>query len=216
MKNEDFSERVYVYMCTLASGVFAPERVENTLNDFILFLKDEMEYTTQSLRVGGGSVSAWTGNLQAPLSFAKSRESVVLKCTQNASRSKLCDLTVTIIGEGDAKLGWYSITDGCTRTYIKNTDVPLEIPEGASVTLEGGTFADGAIQFTEAEAHLIIDMTAVSPEAETADTVVINEVSVRGYDYKFAELYNGSDKQFFSTTGPCPPKNPCSIWMESP
>lgn len=194
MKNEDFADRVYVYMCTLASGVFAPERVENVLNEFILFLTDEMEYTTQSLRVGGGSVSAWTNNLKAPLSFAKSRESVVLNFTQNAARKKLCQLNVTIIGDGDAELGWYPVTDGCTRTYIRNTDIPLELPAGASVTVEGGTVTDGAVQFTETTAHLIIDMTAVSDETEIADTVVINEVSVRGYDYKFVELYNGSDK----------------------
>ncbi|MBQ2726038.1 MAG: CotH kinase family protein [Clostridia bacterium] len=194
MKNEDFSERVHIFMCTLASGAFAPERVENVLNEFILFLTDEMEYTTEKLRVGGKSLAAWNNNLKAPLSFAKSRDDVVLNATQTAARNKLCRITITVTGEGEAKLGWYPITDGCSRTYITHTDIPLEIPAGAVVTVEGGEAVDGAVRFTKTEAHLTIDMTGVSDEAETADTVVINEVSVRGYDYKFVELYNGSDK----------------------
>ncbi len=194
MKNDNFAEQVHIYMCTLASGVFAPDRVENVLNEFVLFLTDEMKYTTETLKVGGRSLSAWNTALKAPLSFVQSRDTAVLNATQSASRNKLCELTVTILGNGDAELGWYPITDGSTRTYLTNTDIPLELPAGASVTVEGGEAVEGAVRFTETTAQLIIDMTSASDESEIADTVVINEVSVRGYDFKFVELYNGSDE----------------------
>ena len=193
MRNDDFAEQVYVYMCTLASGVFAPDRVENVLNEFVLFLTDEMVYTTEKLRVGGKSVAAWNNNLKAPLSFTQSRDSVVLKSTQSISREKLCEITINVIGKGEVRMGWYPVTDGETRTYITDTRIPLELPEGASVTVEGGDVTDGGVIFTDTTAHLTVDLTAVSGDPVTADTVVINEVSYRGYDYKFVELYNGSD-----------------------
>lgn len=193
MRNEEFAERVHIYMCTLASGVFAPERVENTLNEFMLLLNDEMVYTTERLRVGGKSVGAWNSNLRSPLSFAQTRDNVVLKSTQTATREKLCEIAITVIGDGDVSLGWYPITDGETRTYITNTIIPLEIPDSAVVSVDGGESADGGVIFTGTEAHLTVDLTAVPAERTIADTVVINEISYRGSDREFVELYNGSD-----------------------
>lgn len=193
MRNKDFSNQVYMYMCTLSSTVFAPERVETVLNEFVLFLNDEMIYTTETLGVGGGSMTGWNNKLKSPLSFAKSRPTNVLNATRDRLRAKLCDLTVTVIGEGDPKLGWYAITDGAEVTYATGIPVPLELPEGASVTLEGGEISGDGIVLSETEAHLTIDLTGVSEKQQSADGVVINEVSVRGYDFKFVELYNGSD-----------------------
>lgn len=193
MRNDEFAEQVYIYMCTLASGVFAPERVENTLNEFVLFLNDEMVYTTEKLRVGGKSMEAWNNNLKSPLSFAQTRDTVVLQATQNISREKLCEIEISVIGEGDVSLGWYPVADGATRTYITDTIIPLKLPEGAAVTVNGGETVDGGVIFTETSASLTVDLTASSDSPVTADTVVINEISYRGYETEFVELYNGSD-----------------------
>jgi len=116
----------------------------------------------------------------------------VLSATQSAAREKLCEITVSVIGNGSVDLGWYPVADGETRTYITDTPIPLEIPEGALASLTGGTITESGILLTEKTAHLTVDLTGVSKPSVIAENVVINEVSVRGYDYKFVELYNGS------------------------
>ena len=192
MRNETFRNRVYMYFCTLASAVFDPVRVSRTVGDFTLAMLPEMEYTTKSLGVAGGSVKAWKAQTSALTSFSVKRVKAVLEATERESGRKLSTLSVTLSGEGEAELGWFPASDGETRQYLQSTLIPLTVPDEAEVEVTGGTYGNGNLVLTSAEASV----TVVFPDKadpEPAAGPVINEVSSRSAERDFVELYNGSD-----------------------
>jgi len=193
MKNSEFKDTVYMYMCTLASSVFSPERVQEKMDEFVLCTFDEMTVSTSQMHVGGGSISSWQSNLNSLLSYAKSREKTVFEQTERYSRNDLCEVTITLTGEGKAEIGWYPAEDGTVMKTITETKIPVECTPDAEITVTGGTYSDGYIILDGDEASVSIVFGAPEPE-KTADGVVINEVSYRGSEEKFIELYNGSDK----------------------
>jgi hypothetical protein len=151
MHNETFKNRVYMYFCTLATAVFDPVRVNNTIGELTLAMLPEMEYTAKNLGVGGGSVSAWRGHITGLRSFAIKRVDAVLDATVRESGKKLADLNVILNGDGEAELGWFPASDGEVRRYPMSTVIPLTVPEGTSVTVTGGTYQNGVLLLTAEE-----------------------------------------------------------------
>jgi hypothetical protein len=191
MHNETFRNRVYMYFCTLATAVFDPVRVNGVIGEFTLAMMPEMEITAKQLNVGGGSLAAWQTHVSGLRSFAVKRVNPVLKATEKESGKKLADLSVTLVGEGEAELGWFPASDGETRKYLLSSVIPLTVPEGSEVTVSGGTYKDGVLILTSQEASVEIAFPGQTVQA--ADGIVLNEVAVRNTDRPFIELYNGSD-----------------------
>ncbi|MBQ4349753.1 MAG: CotH kinase family protein [Clostridia bacterium] len=192
MKNETFANRVYMYFCTLATAVFKPSRVQEKIGELSLAMLPEMEYTTKSLHIAGGSVASWQTNVAGLRSYALKRVDTVLSATEKACGRKLSTLTLSVNGAGDGELGWFGMTDGEVRRYPKSTPIPLDLPEGAEASVDGGTLRDGTLILTSDTASLTV---TYKPEtaAASADGLVLNEVALRGVDNAFVELYNGSD-----------------------
>ncbi|MBQ3708264.1 MAG: CotH kinase family protein [Clostridia bacterium] len=192
MKNETFANRVYMYFCTLATAVFKPSRVQEKIGDLTLAMLPEMEYTAKKLHVAGGSLAAWMTNVSGLRSFAIRRVDVVLSATEKKSGKKLSTLSVALNGEGEGELGWFRMTDGEERQYLQSTPIPLDLPEGAEATAEGGMISNGSLILTAKTAKLTV--TFPEETAKLADGLVLNEVALRGTDEAFVELYNGGDE----------------------
>ena len=193
MKNETFANRVYMYFCTLATAVFDPMRVQQVIGDFTLAMSDEMDYTTKTLKIAGGSLGTWQANVSGLRSYANKRVDTVLNATTKASGKKLATLNIEVTGDGEAELGWFAATNGEVRQYPQSTTIPLTLSNDAEVTVEGGMYKNDVLILTSPEAKVSIVFGEKEAE-KTADTVVINEVAVRGVDEPFIELYNGSDE----------------------
>ena len=189
MKNETFRNRVYTYFCTLATAVFDPARVSRVIGEISLSMLEEMEYTTKSLRIAGGSTGSWRTNVSGLRSYAVRRVKTVLEATERESGKKLSSLAVSLEGEGTAELGWFPASDGETRQYLKSTVIPLTVPEGAEVEVDGGMFNNGNLILTADSAALRIRFPEPEP-VKTASSVVINEIAVRNAQRPFIELYN--------------------------
>ncbi len=192
MKNETFANRVYMYFCTLATAVFKPSRVQEKIGDLTLAMLPEMEYTAKKLHVAGGSLAAWMTNVSGLRSFAIRRVDVVLSATEKKSGKKLSTLSVALNGEGEGELGWFRMTDGEERQYLQSTPIPLDLPEGAEATAEGGMISNGSLILTAKTAKLTV--TFPEKTAKLTDGLVLNEVALRGTDEAFVELYNGGDE----------------------
>ena len=113
------------------------------IGELTLAMLPEMEYTTKSLHIAGGSVASWQTNVAGLRSYALKRVDAVLSATEKACGRKLSTLTLSVNGEGDGELGWFGMTDGEVRRYPKSTPIPLDLPEGAEASVDGGTLRDG-------------------------------------------------------------------------
>lgn len=203
MENEAFADQVYMYLCTLSSTVFAPERAQSVLDEFILALTPEMKYTTENLWVGGGSVARWQSYTDSLLSFAKSRVKTVRNAVEKRSAETLSTVTVQVIGAFDnmtQELGWYTVDNGHEVQYPMNTPIPYEIADNAEITAEGGevhgSLHEGYIILTEEEAVLTISHITTEPTVESVDNpVVLNEAAYRAYDSVFIELKNRTGRE---------------------
>ena len=199
MKNSEFQDLYYNYMCTLAEAVVSPERCEHTFDLMQVYFGKETAVSISSVRVGGGSRGSWNAGFDVLRKFAISRASNILKYTKNYSKSRLSEISVETEGEGNVRLGWFAMESGESRSYLVGRKIPLELTpaegyEIGEVTYEECSLDDDGYLIAESNtAKLKVTFVQSDEEAEEK-TIVINEVMFRGTDYKWTELYNTTDK----------------------
>ncbi len=193
MKNEEFADLYYSYMCTLAGDVVTEERCEKIFDLMQVYTGREIAYTTK-LGVATGSRGNWNANFDRMRKVSVSRPSAVLKYTRSHSGRTLADVTVNVVGDGTVQLGWYDIENGASREYLRDTRIPLDVNGAADVTVDGGTIDENG--YLRIDGTCTVTVTFVSPEAKKnpSATVVLNEVKFRGDGTEWVELYNPSKK----------------------
>ncbi len=204
MKNSEFSDLYYNYMCTLAGAVVTPERCEHVFDLMQVYNGKETAVSISSLGVGGGSRGSWNSGFDVLRKYSISRAANVLSMTKNTSKSRLGDVTVSIEGEGNVRLGWYAIESGDSRSYLQGRRIPLELSpsdgyEIGEIKYDNCYLDDeGYLIITENNAAVSVSFVETKQdevsESETK-AVVINEVIFRGTDYKWIELYNTTDSE---------------------
>lgn len=201
MKNEEFADLYYSYMCTLAGEVLSYERCRDVFDLVQVYTGREVAYSAAKLGVAGGSRGNWNSSFDVMRSFARSRGPAVLRYTRSHTKRTVADVTVTVEGEGNASLGWYPIESGTSREYLRDTRVPLTFDRAVdevSVTVEGGHIdEDGYLIVDEPYCTVHASFTPTSNVdengTEQAD-VVLNEVKFRGDGIEWIELYNTTDE----------------------
>ncbi|MGN1410410.1 MAG: CotH kinase family protein [Eubacteriales bacterium] len=198
MKNSEFSDLFYNYMCTLAEAVVTPERCEKIFDLMQVYTGKEVAYSISAVGVGGGSRTNWNNGFDVLRDYSISRSAAVLRHTKSASKQNYGEITVNYSAGGVVELGWYAIESSQPRSYLQQSRVPLEIYpddgyEIAEVTYSGCHIdGDGYLIADGNTASVNVTFTAV--EAESDSGVVINEVMFRGTEIEWVELYNSTDE----------------------
>ncbi len=201
MKNSEFSDLYYNYMCTLSEAVVTPERCEHIFDLMQVYTGKETAVSISSISVGGGSRGNWNSGFEVLRKYSIGRAANILKMTKNISKSRLVDVTVSIEGEGSVRLGWYNIDSGDCRSYLQERRIPLELNPSDGYEIGEIRYEncylddDGYLIITDSEAAVEISFVELNQEEESeTKSIVINEVMFRGTDYKWIELYNTTDK----------------------
>lgn len=202
IKNEEFADLYYTYMCTLAGEVLTFERCEKIFDLMQVYTGREVAYSASKLGVVSGSRGSWNSNFDRMRQYALSRGPAILRFTKSETKRNLSDITVNIEGYGAVQLGWYDIDSGEARQYLRGTRIPLDLYPGensleGTIELTGGHFdEDGYLIADDADCVITVTFPATEiTEAASPSTVVLNEVKFRNADTEWIELYNPTDEK---------------------
>lgn len=196
MKNEEFADLFYTYMCTLAGEVMTYERCSAMFDLVQVYTGREVAVSAVSLGVVSGSRGHWNNSFDTMRKFALSRGPAVIRFTKTETKRNLSDVSVQIEGDGTVQLGWYDISSGAVREYLRDTRIPLEFSRDGEISVTGGHI-DGNGYLTAEDASCVV--TVVFPAEESVEknepqSIVLNEVRFRGDGIEWIELYNPTDK----------------------
>ncbi len=196
MKNEEFADLFYTYMCTLAGEVMTYERCSAMFDLFQVYTGREVARSAVSLGVVSGSRGHWNSSFDTLRRFALSRGPAVLRFTKSEANRNLSDITVTVEGDGTVQLGWYDIASGNVREYLRDTRIPLNLSRDGEISVTGGHIDEDGYLIAE-DASCVV--TVIFPAEESAEipalqNIVLNEVSFRGDGIEWIELYNPTEK----------------------
>lgn len=195
MKNEEFADLFYTYMCTLAGEVLTYERCSEMFDLIQVYTGREVAYSASALGVVSSSRGHWNSSFDTMRKFALSRGPAVLRFTKKQSDRNLSDVTVNIEGSGTVGLGWYDIASGDTREYLRNTRIPLTLSRDGEITVTGGHIDENGYLISEgASCTVTVTFSEESDSAAVPQTVVLNEVKFRGDGIEWIELYNPTDE----------------------
>lgn len=196
MKNGEFADLYYTYMCTLAGEVITYERCGEVFDLVQVYTGREVARSAAKLGVVSGSRGHWNSSFDTMRKFALSRGPAVIKFTKNETKRGLSGVTVNIEGDGTVQLGWYDIASGTEREYLRDTRIPFDLSRDGEVTVTGGHFdEDGWLIAEDADCVVTVVFPETKPVENTAPaTVVLNEVKFRGDGIEWIELYNPTDK----------------------
>lgn len=195
IKNEEFADLYYTYMCTLAGEVVSYERCAEIFDLMQVYTGREIAYAAKNLGVVGSSRANWNSSFSRMRQYALSRGPAVLQFTRSETKRTLADITVNIEGNGTVQLGWYDIASGATRSYLRSTRIPLDtFPEdetgSADVQLTGGHFDEDGYLIVDGSECVITVTFSGADEDIMPSTVVLNEVKFRDTETEWIELYN--------------------------
>ncbi len=201
MKNEEFADLYYSYMCTLAGDVITPERCGKIFDLMQVYTGREIAYTTK-LGVATGSRGNWNANFERMRKVSVSRPSAVLKYTRSHSGRTLANVTVNVTvgwNRGTVQLGWYDIENGASREYLRDTRIPLNaIPRDENtlvdIRVEGGTIDEDGYLRIDGTCTVTVMFLPIETEEVLPSAVVLNEVKFRGDGTEWVELYNPTEK----------------------
>jgi len=200
IKNEEFADLYYTYMCTLMGEVMSYERCERIFDLVQVYNGREVAVSASRLGVVSGSRGTWNSGFDQMRTYASTRSTMIRRFTEKETDREFADITVNIEGTGTVQLGWYDIADGAARSYLCDTRIPLDLypadnaPEG-TVTVTGGHFDDDGYLIVD-DAVCTVNVTFPEPadEPEFPANIVINEVKFRNADTEWIELYNPTDE----------------------
>ena len=196
MKNEEFADLFYSYMCTLAGEVMTYERCSEMFDLVQVYTGREVAVSAAHLGVVSGSRGHWNSSFDTMRRFALSRGPAVLKFTKSESGRGLSGVTVNIEGDGTVGLGWYAIESGKERDYLRDTRIPFETSRDADVTVTGGHFdEDGRLIAEDADCVVTVVFPEETAEDIAPENIVLNEVKFRGDGIEWIELYNPTDEE---------------------
>lgn len=198
MKNEEFADLFYSFMCTLADSVVSPERCEHMFDLMQVYMGRETAISIESCGVASGSRSTWNWGFDVLRDYSMNRASVVQKFTKSESGKAYGEVTVSYEGEGEVRIGWFDTENGETRSYLKETRIPLEITPADGYEISDIVYEN--CEMTD-DGYLVLNGSNASVKVVFAETnkaeqgsIVINEVMFRHTDYKWVELYNTTDE----------------------
>lgn len=200
IKNKEFADLYYTYMCTLAGEVMSYERCEEVFDLMQVYTGREVAYSAKNLGVAGSSRGNWNSSFYIMRQYALARGPAILRFTKSETKRNLSDITVNIEGNGTVQLGWYDIDSGAARSYLRDTRIPLDaLPDdvtgSADIQLTGGHFDEDGYLIAD-DAECVVTVTFSGAEEETIpSTVVLNEVKFRDTETEWIELYNPTDEK---------------------
>lgn len=192
--NPEFADLFYSYMFTLAGEIVSPERCGKIFDLMQVYTGREVAYSVSAIGIAGSSRGNWNNGINVMRQFSKTRSAMIPRFTRNETDREYTDITVSITGEGEVRLGWYAVADGDTRTYLCDTRIPLEA-QNAEITVTGGHIdKDGYLIADEETCAVAVAFGEAQPEEAAPATVVINEVKFRDTETEWIELYNPTDE----------------------
>ncbi len=202
LKNDDFRQRFYLYICEFMNTRGAVDNYLDIINRLSLQIAEEMKYHTAEY---GDTLADWDRHLSHMRNFAIKRPDFVFEDVNEYSSARgdgylMNRVTLEIVGKGTFTYNGGSFTKSGLIYSLKEVTLPVTATPAygykfARIEVEGGRYENGKLSLPSDECKVkVIFEEDPSYTAPVPTSPVINEVGftsahkVNGHD--FIELYN--------------------------